>query len=591
MNQGEFYSAKEYNATSEYKHFPAEIYRKPREENQCGKEDAELGKEITSLQPNPKKRKKSGETNTLLDKLFNSLRGAATAATVATAAVAVTTTVITGTPQVELVKIECGDTYVEYEMQVSELDEDGEYAIVLSTSNQDDVKTEVDGDGTYEGTVQGLTPEWEYTLAFVQYDSVLGEIRRFETKLQTLKHSPQDPIPPPEPEPEPEPEPIPSVTVTGVEIVGINKVRLDFTHVDLPNNSEVELDIVFGDSTADKITLTDGDLERGYTFITVETSATLTVTPTVTFNRNGVEEKTVCTEYTHTFDKTLYVEAMVGLHSGHKAITFYPTGIACGATNMTVTSSLDPVFSEALWFEEAAQLWYDTEGIITYTLYLSNDDGDILSNEVSITVDTSVLAPDVEYHFESQNPGNMGVTYNEDGTVNLYITTDFTSSSEDIYYQITLDGIRYTFREPVARIENIPDESYAVTYDVCVDIDGMQYSIYHTTPSGVANESWIYINSNFESNVLTLEIDPELIHLDPTTLKLISSAGEEIVLTESDLVYDEEKGTYSVEVRFSEYAEEVTVYLIANPYYSGLNNVDAPIGNTTKIFEVTVYQY
>jgi hypothetical protein len=33
MGQGEFDSSNEYNAVSEYKHFPAETYQKPWEEN------------------------------------------------------------------------------------------------------------------------------------------------------------------------------------------------------------------------------------------------------------------------------------------------------------------------------------------------------------------------------------------------------------------------------------------------------------------------------------------------------------------------------------------------------------------------------
>ena len=85
MSQGEFYSANEYNAIQEYKHFPAESYKKLVEENKCGKEEADLGKETTSLQPRVRRRAQGGGAKTLIDKLFHSVRGVATAATVAAA--------------------------------------------------------------------------------------------------------------------------------------------------------------------------------------------------------------------------------------------------------------------------------------------------------------------------------------------------------------------------------------------------------------------------------------------------------------------------------------------------------------------------
>ena len=590
MNQGEFYGANEYNAISEYKHFPAETYRKPWEENYSGKEGADLGKETTSLQTKPKKMRKNADANALADKLFNSLRGVATVATVAAASVAVTTSLITSTPQAELISYECGDTYIEYEMEVSGLEENGEYAIVLSAADEEIAELELNVDGTYSDRITGLKPEWEYTLALVEYDSVLGEIDRFEVKLQTLKYSDQEPIPPPvpdpEPEPEPEPAPIPNVNITGAEITGLNKVDVYFTYSDLPDVGSVELDILFGDSSTDKIILTDEDIAEGYVRINMETSATLTVTPTVIAIKDGAEIRTECQGYTHTFEETFDVDVMVGLYA--KTVTFYPTGIACGANCINVTSSLDPETAEVLWLEEAAQIWYSVSAVTTYTLYLSNDNGDILSNEVSVTVDTSVATPEAEYLMNYKNPGDVHITYNDDGTINVYIQTDFTSESEDVYYQITLGGIRYTSRESVARIENIPDESYTLSYDVCMDVDGQQYSIFNVIPSGMVNEEYMYIDSEFADNVLKLQFYKESMYIDLNTVKLVSSAGEEILLTESDFTYNDVYGTYDVVVELSEYAEEVTVYMMANPYYDESAGIENCIGNTRKMFETTV---
>ena len=139
MNTGEFYSANEYNVTSEYQHFPAESYKRKTEENTCGNEDAKLGSETTSLQPITSKAKAKSSGKNLIDRLFGSIRGAATAAIASVALVVTTTTLASGAPNADLINLECGDTYIEYEIEVEGLQEDGEYAIVLSTSNEDDI--------------------------------------------------------------------------------------------------------------------------------------------------------------------------------------------------------------------------------------------------------------------------------------------------------------------------------------------------------------------------------------------------------------------------------------------------------------------
>ena len=72
MNNGEFYSSKEYNATAEYKHFPAEAYVKLKEENVSGKEIAGLGQETTTLQKKQRTKKRQEP------KYLNLLRNIAT---------------------------------------------------------------------------------------------------------------------------------------------------------------------------------------------------------------------------------------------------------------------------------------------------------------------------------------------------------------------------------------------------------------------------------------------------------------------------------------------------------------------------------
>ena len=584
MNQGEFFSSNEYNATSEYRHFPAEIYKKPLEENKCGNEGAELGREITTVQPGRKRARKGDGAKTLIDRIFGSIRGVATAATVAAASIAVATTVVTGAPQVELTELVRGDTYVEYKMVLTELDEDGEYAVVLSTSNEEDIEIPLDGDGTYENRIDGLKPEWEYTLSLVQLDSILGRISHFTTKFQTLKTANQQPIPPPDPDPDPEPIPPPSVQITGISIAGLDRIQIDFGYKDLPDGAQIRLDLVRGDLSTDQLTLSAKDLERGYALADMPTSDTVKVTPTVISG----EVVTECEGYSHTFGATLSVQTMVCLCDG--TVSFYPTGISNGAEYIHVTSSLAPDSPETVFLDDVVEVWYSTAAPITYTLYLTNEAGDVLSNEVTVSVDTSVEITAPEYNAGFPNPGDVCVTYNADGTVNLYIQTQFATDSEDLYYQITAGNIRYRSREDIARIENIPDDSYALKYDVCMDVNGVQYSIFRLVPSGMANEPRFYFDSSLNDGVLHLQLYKDAMHVDLDTVVLIVSGGDRIQLSASDFTYNEENGSYDVDVQIDPSVTEIVMQVMANPYSHGLEGVNSPIGNERKLIEETVYQ-
>ena len=129
-----------------------------------------------------------------------------------------------------------------------------------------------------------------------------------------------------------------------------------------------------------------------------------------------------------------------------------------------------------------------------------------LPSITAIAVSTSVVVPEADYYLAGTNPSEIGITYNDDGTINMYIPTQFEADMDELYYQITIGDIRYTSRDKIARIEGIPNIPYAVIYDVCIDIDGKTYSIFNTVPSGMANEEYSYFDANLVDNVLTLQV-------------------------------------------------------------------------------------
>ena len=244
-----------------------------------------------------------------------------------------------------------------------------------------------------------------------------------------------------------------------------------------------------------------------------------------------------------------------------------------------------------VWFENAMNVYYEDEGEITYTLYLTNDDNETLSNTVSVTVDTAVTIPKVEYEFNYLNPGEVGITYNDDGTINVYIYTGFTCADESVYSQITLGGVRYAFRDAIARMENLPDTTYTLVYDICVDIDGIAYSIYNVAPSGTVNELTIVysIDGTITDNALHLQFySADMYYVDMSYLRMVTSTGEERILTETDFVYNEEYDCYDVYVEFDELFDSVLLYVMANPNYLGVSDIQDYAGNLRKLFEVTI---
>ena len=151
--KGEFYYANEYNSTTEYKKFPAEMYIVSKEHGDTGKENADCGAEITdSSKKIPPKKISSGN---LADKILNSLKGVAATSSVAAAAVLGATT-IAPPPKIELLDFAVGGNYVEYEIDVEEIQDDLQYFIIVSTTNETDKEFLVERDGVYKNKVENL---------------------------------------------------------------------------------------------------------------------------------------------------------------------------------------------------------------------------------------------------------------------------------------------------------------------------------------------------------------------------------------------------------------------------------------------------
>ena len=672
VNSGEFYRSREDNYVAENKSFPAEVYRKPFEENALGLETSDYGSEVTSLQKKKEtpKNNADGSAKTLVDKMFNSIRSIATTATVAVSAVVVTTTVMTNTMNVDLKSMDVGYDYVEYEVEISDMGDEDCYVIVSSPGKTEE-ETEVVENGTYKARVEGLKPGWEYTLSIVTRDAVLGDITHFQCKFQTEKHQEYAPDPPdsyPGRYILPDASDVtldwgagvlrvpitfeniegkyyyklvvrdqsgnafgeftgnsdaaavidissgdglynvyfeiygiganseklitrhdlglysilyPKVDIIDILLAGENRIRINYNTV---NATNVTLRIAYQGGGYDDITLTQSEIAQGYVEVTVpDTETAFTVMPIIDTGTGVIESSGIKKEFLN----NLEIDPVVHLADDKMSIDFRVKAITNGAMYLQVESSHPAVASGAydLW-NGLSTVYYSDRAEITFTLYLTDGVGTRLSNEVTLTVDTTKPADIPSYTLNYKNPNEVGVTYNDDGTMNVYIVTDFACEDESYYYEIRLGNYSLKSRDRIAVIKDLPYDTYSLQYAVCFERNGQQHTVMTVTPSGMVNELYFY--ANCELSGTTFEISVEESHnLDLNTIKVISAGGQEISIAENDFIANG-YGAKTASITFDSAPEHVVIQVMISTG-SGMSQVDEYEGSLYTYFEETIY--
>ncbi|MBR2340874.1 MAG: hypothetical protein IKA72_00495 [Clostridia bacterium] len=574
--KGEFYYANEYNPSTEYKHFPAEIYAVSKEYGKSAKEYADSGAEITNTSKKLSKQK-SG-SGTLVNKVLDSLKGVAVTSSVAAAAV-LGATVIAPPPSVELLNFSVGGNYVEYEMSIEKLQDDLEYFIVVSSSNEPDRNFLIEENGVYQNKVEDLKSEWEYSLTFLSYDETWGETVYFEKTFQTTAFSqaPPDPI-------------IPDyqARITGISVSNLNEIRIEFFSANLDEHCEVELLVSSqADSVAEPILLTTQDLERGYvTVVVTGNSSLISVQPIIKY---GADQALQFEVYESSLEASFTADVKVD--TVNQKVVFYFKGITGGGTYVNVIDSvtLEEVLKEEL-YANYVEMYYQTEDPLDYIIFLTDESGEKTTNDFSASV--TLTAEEMgEYVFNYKNPGDVGVTYNDDGTINVYIQTDFSTADERLYYQVLLGDLSFRSRESLFVAQGLENTTYPLIYEICYDSGGVQYCINSISVSGAVNEftAESYIFASLVDNTLQMSISGYRVEsVDLNNVRAVSSSGEQIQLSENDFVYDEEYDEYVCSVDFTNAFEYITVYAPYSPFANNMQGIDDYLGSLSFEFSIIV---
>ncbi len=570
----EFYYANEYNAVAEFQAFPAESYTLSKEIATVGKEHADAGEEITTSQKRDfKKATKINGEQDVLKKVMNSLKGVAATSAVAAVAVLGATT-ISPPPKIDLLELSVGRTYVEYTLSIEELQEDLSYFIVINTSNEDARKFPVEESGVQQNRIDELKPDWEYSLSVVGYDEYWGETTYFEKTFQTISSLPDY-----------------EVGISNVSISSLNEIRIDFWCDGLDDKYSVEfwLDYANGEPQ-DVVPVTQSDLSQGYVTLPVLQTATfVSVTPVVKRGEGGTPKEFA--PYTHSFDNTLDAKVRVDKHYGE--IVFYLKAIANNATHVSVTNTET---SEVVWQEELygdyVTIPYDDSqtAILQYTLSLTDSQGEKVTSDFTAVIDPAVQAPET-YVFNYKNANDVGITYNQDGTINVYIQTNFACEDENLYYQVVLGETRIQSRAPMfmaSGLENIP---YGLVYELCYDSNGIQYVLSTIPVSGVVNEFYFdgFFTVEISNHFVSLQISDYLAaKVDLNSVRLVSSANEELILTETDFVYNEEYGEYVCNAEFTMDFETITLYAYCAPFAKNMDGIEDYVGSLSTEFQTII---
>ena len=574
----EFYYSKEYNSTTEYKTITAEAYTASKEIADIGGEIAKSGEEMTTISKKTVTKKKDSQS--FVKSLLNSIKGVAVTATVAVAAVVGVTTVAPS-PKVDLLELNAGGTYVEYVISVAKMQSDLQYYVVISTSNEDDIRFLVEGEGVYNNKAEGLKPEWEYSLSFVSYDETWGERVYFEKTFQTTKKTndyPEEDLPE-----------IPqyAVGISKVTALALNEVRIDFWSKNLEADCTVELQIDYGnpnDNTT--VMVTKRDLERGYVTLSIlETATSFTVQPILKYGEN--QEEMQFTAFESDLSNCFEVDVKVNTLT-HQVLLFLKGSTANASyVEISGSSNLQEYVTQEISIDYDSML-----DLLEYTIVLTDEMGEKLTNEVNLTINISPQQVG-GYVFNYKNPNDVGITYNEDGTINVYIKTDFESADEKIYYEVQLGNKRFISRESIFVAEALPDDIYTLIYRICYDYNGVHYYVNEIVPSGVVNEFYAGYMPNYElmGNTFTITVyDYALPMVDLDSFRIETSSGEEIQLLQKDFVYDAENGVYNLSVELINDFEYLNVYLNYHPFITNMEGIENYVGTTAIKMADTIYK-
>ena len=195
----------------------------------------------------------------------------------------------------------------------------------------------------------------------------------------------------------------------------------------------------------------------------------------------------------------------------------------------------------------------NSASIKEYSYYLSNIDGTQIETETIVSIDCTEVTG--EYNFNYINPSDAVVTYNDDGTINIYLGTTFETNDPDIYYSVVYTNfetgqtkeIYYT--TSVAKYENAPFADYGISYSVYKNVNDVEHILKEIYVSGgIEFTGYLNINGQIttEDNInykISYEFYEYKYQFDENSFILIID-GINYTVDNTNVTYDQNNSCY-----------------------------------------------
>ncbi len=583
MQEGEFYLSSEYNRIPENKSIPPDLYRTYLAENDHGKELSPSAPEITTLQrasAQSKGKSAAQKGKALSERLLSSIKQAAATAVTAVAAIAVAVGVVFAPPQVALERLEVGYDSVSYSFSVDQRSEDISYYVLVRDRHETVREQAVTAEGKAEETVSGLSPDTEYSLLVVGRGTA-GDVEYYQKTFRTLAAKPGTPV------------------LTDLRMSGLNELSISFDLLgDVPPGFTPQallITLTYPDGTKQEHWVEGDGIALGYTKTELMQNVSHLTATAQLFATDPTSDEEYCAQGPEKdFTPDTAFSALSTVMLKNEYVHFRLSGYTDGTHLVLVRSSENAAGELYDAAEGYIDVFYDTQGELQYTLCLADENGEPVGEPCRVTVNTAHVPPVYEYDY--QNPGEVALTYNEDGTFNAYAIVNFSSDDPDVYCRVRLEyymEISTVTRGAVAAFYNLPRTVFSLTYEICKDVDGVCYVYTSVMPSGMLGEL-IDLDPNeaaLDGEVLTLSL-ASYCSYDLTRFCAISSSGETLYLAAQDLVENEEGG-YTAELRFSTAPEWVTVRSVHTHHAAQqeqLAELIPLVGDRYMTVETVIYQ-
>ena len=202
----------------------------------------------------------------------------------------------------------------------------------------------------------------------------------------------------------------------------------------------------------------------------------------------------------------------------------------------------------------------------TFTFYLNSSGEEIPLGEITktLTVPDYSFLPPLFCWFP--NPGDVMITYNEDGTSNIYLYMNVQKTEYDMYYKVYLVDVAYSDfsvffeyagSDNVAILRNIPTGRYSIKYGVLINNNDTCYSTCDMQwPSGTVvaglNESGYYpepcgdVSYDYSNNELSLSVSGKVVEDLRVTITPDIGQAIEITIPVEDISANYSFSTYTL---------------------------------------------